>query len=150
MKSLLTRTRIVLLAAVLTLTAVTACGHKSSAKAAAPVDAVSAIRQFYTEYIEEWLSDDADFETRIEAVKERHLSTELLDRLQRAELDFDPFLLAQDCDRSMLEKLTVEPADESDNAYIIGLWDSYNSQYSTVVLRVDTEGTIADISSVER
>lgn len=142
MKSLLTRTRIVLLVAVSTLTGITACGHD---KSKTPADAASTIKLFYAEYIGEWLSDDADFDGRIQTVKERYLSAEMLDKLQTTVWDFDPFLQAQDCDRSMLEKLSVEPFGNHGNTYRIGLWDSFNGVYRTILLTVDAEDRISDI-----
>lgn len=146
MKSVPAGLRSSLLAAVLTVTCIATYGQDPP-KPADPADAVPTIKRFYTEYIGQWLSDGTDFAAGIGAVMERYISPELLDKLQKAGLDYDPFLQAQDCDRSMLDKLTVEPCDDRDNAYTVGLWDSFNSRYGTIVLTVDADGMIADISS---
>ena len=65
--------------------------------------------------------------------------------MRGSELDYDPLLQAQDCDRSMLENLTVELCADRDT-YRVGLWDGYNGRYRYIMLAVDADGSISDIS----
>lgn len=135
---------------VATFAIMTATGCRNFVSAAGHLDSAERIRCFYTEYIEAWLGNEADFETRRQAVIERYVTPSLLEKLQRSEFDFDPFLQAQDCDRSVLEKLTVEQCTDRDNACRIGLWDGFNGQYNFVILELDSDGMISGISSMFR
>lgn len=129
---------------------ITATGCSNSASAAGHLDSAERISRFYTEYIEAWLGNEADFETRRQTVIERYVTPSLLEKLQRSEFDFDPFLQAQDCDRSVLEKLTVEQCTDRDNACRIGLWDGFNGQYNFVILELDSDGMISGIGGMFR
>ncbi len=42
------------------------------------------------------------------------------------ELDYDPFLEAQDCDESVLENLRIEKDSVRTDVYRILLWDNFN------------------------
>jgi len=130
-----------LLSTVSTISAAAAEDRVSPAVQTASKDATAVIQQFYTEYIEAWLSDG----TRRQNILERYATAALLDELQAAELDYDPFLQAQDCDRTMLEKLTVERDADNGDTYRIGLWDGFNNRYRTIGLQVDDNGLIKEI-----
>lgn len=121
-----------------------ACGCGCTALAA-ECDGASRIRSFYVEYIEACLCKGADSYSRRQAVIERYVAAPLVERLRGSELDYDPFLQAQDCDRSMLEKLAVERCADRD-AYRVGLWDGYNGRYRYIMLAVNADGSISDIS----
>ncbi len=126
-----------------------ACGCGCTALAA-ECDGASRIRSFYAEYIEACLCKGADSSSRRQAVIERYVAAPLVERLRGSELDYDPFLQAQDCDRSVLEKLTVEQCTDSDNACRIGLWDGFNGQYNFVILELDSDGMISGIGGMFR
>ncbi|MDE6140918.1 MAG: YbjP/YqhG family protein [Alistipes sp.] len=128
----------------------TAAGCRNNAAVASCRDSAERIGSFYTEYIETWLADEEDFEARRQAVLERYVAQSLLDRLHSSQLDFDPFLQAQDCDRSVLEKLTVERCADRDNACRIALWDEFNRQYRIVILEIDADGMISGIDGMFR
>lgn len=121
-----------------------ACGCGCTAFAA-ECDGASRIRSFYTEYIEACLCEGVDSYARRQTVIERYVAAPLVERLRGSELDYDPLLQAQDCDRSMLEKLTVEWCAGRD-AYRVGLWEGYNGCYRYIMLAVDVDGSISDIS----
>ncbi len=121
-----------------------ACGCGCTALAA-ECDGASRIRSFYAEYIEACLCKGADSSSRRQTVIERYVAAPLVKRLRGSELDYDPFLQAQDCDRSMLENLTVELCADRDT-YRVGLWDGYNGCYRYIMLAVDADGSISDIS----
>lgn len=75
-----------------------------------PDSALGMLRRFYEEYIAAWLRN-GDNEEGL-AILRRYLTPRLFGRLQRMyaemELDYDPFLEAQDCDESVLENLRIE------------------------------------------
>ncbi len=77
--------------------------------------AVEMLSDFYTQYITE--CDKMPLNTEaIDKIKEKFLTEELIQKLKTAELDYDPFLYAQDCDLSWLETFGIGCAGQ-DNAY---------------------------------
>lgn len=92
-----------------------------------PDSALVMLRRFYTEYIAGWDRDDK------EEVLRRYLTPRFFDRLQRMytelELDYDPFLEAQDCDESVLKNLRIERDSVRPDVYRILLWDNFNRKY---------------------
>lgn len=58
---------------------------------------------------------------------------------QEMELDYDPFLEAQDCDKNVLEKLRIEKDSVQDNVYRVYLWDNFNRKYKVVRLLLKQE-----------
>lgn len=95
------------------------------------------VRQFYTTYIGLWLADEGD--TR--AVLKQNLTRTFYERLQcmyeQEELDYDPFLNAQDCDESVLEKLRIEKDTLREHVYRVCLWDNYHRNYKHVELLLE-------------
>ena len=93
-----------------------------------PDSALGMLRRFYEEYIAAWLRN-GDNEEGL-AILRRYLTPRLFGRLQRMyaemELDYDPFLEAQDCDESVLENL----------------WDNFNRKYrkAELLLRHGEDG----------
>ena len=100
--------------------------------------ALCLIRQFYVEYITELIRKGGPDNEKTEAIQRQYISPELLDRLQRMyeemELDYDPFLKAQDSDKSVLEKLRIEKDTAQTNAYRVYIWDSFNRKYKEIKL----------------
>ena len=93
-----------------------------------PDSALGMLRRFYEEYIAAWLRN-GDNEEGL-AILRRYLTPRLFGRLQRMyaemELDYDPFLEAQDCDESVLENLRIEKDSVRTDVYRILLWDNFN------------------------
>lgn len=96
-----------------------------------PDSALGMLRRFYAEYIAAWLRN-GDNEEGL-AILRRYLTPRLFGRLQRMyaemELDYDPFLEAQDCDESVLENLRIEKDSVRTDVYRILLWDNFNRKY---------------------
>lgn len=113
-----------------------------------PDSALGMLRRFYEEYIAAWLRN-GDNEEGL-AILRRYLTPRLFGRLQRMyaemELDYDPFLEAQDCDESVLENLRIEKDSVRTDVYRILLWDNFNRKYRKAELllrhgRTDTGST---------
>ena len=92
-----------------------------------PDSALGMLRRFYAEYI----------------------APRLFGRLQRMyaemELDYDPFLEAQDCDESVLENLRIEKDSVRTDVYRILLWDNFNRKYrkAELLLRHGIDGILS-------
>lgn len=110
--------------------------------------ACAFVRQFYTAYIGSWLADGGD----PRAVLKQNLTRRFYERLQRMyeqeELDYDPFLDAQDCDASVLEKLRIEKDTLREHVYRVCLWDTYSRNYKHVELLLEHTGQSYRIDDV--
>lgn len=98
--------------------------------------AFQALQQFYIKYITKCVNG-SDTE-KIKEVQKQYITPQLFDKLQKMysemKLDCDPFLKAQDCDKSMLEKLRIEKDNCQQNVYRVYLWDDFNKKYQEVKL----------------
>jgi hypothetical protein len=80
--------------------------------------ALKMLQDFYTQYITEQ-AKASDYDSRtVTAIKNKYLTKELLEKLQKEDFDYDPFLYAQDCDRAWLKTLTIALTGQ-DNAYTV-------------------------------
>lgn len=75
------------------------------------------IRSFYNSYITASCKLPEDINS-LEIVKNRFLTKRLLKELNSSELDYDPFLDAQDCQEDWLKTLKVIPDDDIKDNYI--------------------------------
>lgn len=112
--------------------------HRTDSQDNQPQDpAYMAVQRFYTAYIGAWLAEGGD--TR--AVLKQNLPRSFYDRLLRmygqTELDYDPFLEAQDCDESVLERLRIEKDPLREHVYRVCLWDNYHRDYKHVELLLE-------------
>lgn len=108
------------------------------------------LRRFYAEYVAEWLCGSA---SDTKSVQERYITRRLRNKLKnlynRHELDYDPFLEAQDCDRHTLDSLRIESDADRPEIRRVYLWDSYNKRYKEIVLRMKLEGNEWKIDDIE-
>ncbi|WP_298735473.1 DUF3828 domain-containing protein [uncultured Chitinophaga sp.] len=108
--------------------------------AAAPSDAsMEMLKQFYKEYIREMLKSSSS-EKKLHSIRKQYCTTGLLNKIESAELDYDPFLNARDADEDWLKTLSVskDPQRKKDG-YIISLLDSDTKTKTTVKLIVIKE-----------
>lgn len=82
---------------------------------------IEFLENFYTNYIS--ASCDLPEKIRIlENLKKNSISEELIKKIDIAELDYDPFLDAQDCDNNWIKTLKVQSIQDKSNVYQV----SYN------------------------
>jgi len=60
------------------------------------------------------------------SLKNKYFTQKLQAKLKNLNLDYDPILKAQDCDKKWLEKLIIIPDKEEQNTYIVSYPDTYN------------------------
>lgn len=122
------------------------CGPGAYDGESVPDSAMVVLRRFYTDYIAGWLSQDGHDDGKERALLRQYLTPRMFDRLQsmyaELELDYDPFLEAQDCDESVLEKLRIERDSLRTGVYRVLLWDNYNRKYrkAELLLRQGDDG----------
>jgi hypothetical protein len=103
-------------------------------------DEVKMLKDFYTSYITECSQYPAA--TAIEAanaIKQKYCTIRFLKNMEKQDLDYDPFLNAQDCDREWIKSLSISKDTETENMYNISYKDISNDDQITVKLIVVKE-----------
>lgn len=100
---------------------------------------------FYTSYITESLVMN---DQKISELKKVYITSKFLEKLQKLELDYDPFVDAQDFDESWLESLKVVRSKEINGVYEVYRFDHYNQKYVCIKLRVIKEDCQYKINSI--
>lgn len=126
--------------AVFTAADCTACGQGDDR-------ARTTIERFYTEYLDALVRND---DVAVGRVEDKYLSRSLARRIRRMygtmELDYNPFMQAQDFDSHSLDGMRIENTGASENIYRVYLWDSYNKQYKQVdlMMKRTRDGYVVD------
>ncbi len=94
---------------------------------------IKDLTNFYTLYITE-SSKNQPNERQLNLIKHKYCSDKLLRKLSLEELDYDPFLNAQDCDIEWLKTLTITKDNKSKNKYIVGFIDNFSNKKNTIKL----------------
>jgi hypothetical protein len=95
-----------------------------------PGDSTAAIfiRIFYQEYLLGLENDFAD------SVRAKYCTPDLIKKLANMELDYDPFLNAQDFDDNLLKKLDIKRANDPQGYYVVSYMDDYNNENVYIVM----------------
>lgn len=117
--------------------------------------AFTRVQHFYIKYLTEWIRKDGPDNEKLEAIQKQYVTRRFLDKLQSMyqdmKLDHDPFLDAQDCDKSVLDSLRIELDTARRGIYHVYLWDNFNRRYKKVTLSLKQDGNeynIDDVSSL--
>lgn len=101
------------------------------------------LREFYTLYITENDKKKRD-DLRIAAIKEKYVTPKLLAKIDSAmlyyNLDYDPFVNAQDYDTAWIKTLEIAPVPERTNTFDICYTYNENSKSCPTVVLVKSEG----------
>lgn len=109
--------------------------------------AINMIHSFYDEYIPANNGLPVD-EARIKTIKKKYCTARLLNVLQDEEIDYDPFLNAQDCDLSWLNTLSVKRDAEESDLYHVQYKDTSSQQTIRLKLRLKNESGTYKIDKV--
>ncbi|MFV0420415.1 MAG: DUF3828 domain-containing protein [Dysgonomonas sp.] len=110
---------------------------------------IQTIKEFYTAYILECDKPLPLDLKKINSIKSKYLTKKLQEKLKEADLDYDPILNAQDCDKKWIETLRISPDTEQKNIYIISYMDDYNRDYNQIRLTVTKVGEKYLIDDIE-
>lgn len=101
------------------------------------------LREFYTLYITENDKMKRD-DLRIATIKEKYVTPKLIAKIDSAmlyyNLDYDPFVNAQDYDTAWIKTLEIAPVPERTNTFDICYTYNRNSKSCTTVVLVESEG----------
>jgi len=107
---------------------------------------ISRLKTFYTEYIiqMEKLPD----KTKTDSLKLAYCTSDLLQTIESQQLDYDPFLKAQDCDKEWLKTLTISKNHDREGEYRIGFLDSFKGETTEIIVKVVSENGVYKIDSL--
>lgn len=109
----------------------------------AQLSGMEMLREFYTLYITENDKKKRD-DLRIATIKEKYVTPKLIAKIDSAmlyyNLDYDPFVNAQDYDTAWIKTLEIAPVPERTNTFDICYTYNKNSKSCTTVVLVESEG----------
>ena len=103
--------------------------------------------EFYTSYIIENSKMPVDND-KINFIKRKYCTDNLIRKVKKQELDYDPILNAQDCDREWIKTLSVLKDSKKKNVYKISFKGVYNEKCNIVNVLVVKENNIYKIDNV--
>jgi len=112
--------------------------------------AIQTLKEFYTLYIS--ACDSSDGNSALDSLKNKYFTVSLLNKLKNPnlELDADPILNAQDCDKNCVKTLEIKPDAGQKNVYnVCYTWLSDDTKVYIKLLLVENNGNylIDDILS---
>lgn len=110
--------------------------------------ALTMLREFYTSYITEISKAGPPNEKKLNALKRKFCTTSLLKKIEKEEMDFDPFLKAQDSDASILKTLAFKKEPQK-NSYVASYVDNNSGNSIAIHLKVINENNALKISSIK-
>ncbi|WP_395077651.1 DUF3828 domain-containing protein [Flavobacterium sp.] len=109
---------------------------------------VKNLKVFYVSYISENAKDLVDKNT-LKELKNKYITKSLLDKLQNLELDYDPFVNAQDYNTEWLKNIEITKDKLKDNTYIIFINDNGTKTTISLVIKKElNEYKIDDINNL--
>ena len=84
----------------------------------------------------------------IELIKVKHCTANLINKINREEQDFDPFLNAQDCNIEWLKTLSYKNDERNKNLYYVSYYDNYNNVKIIIKLIVVKEKEFYKIDNI--
>jgi len=106
---------------------------------------MSMIKSFYTGYITENVKMPPNG-SKIFSLKKKYCTTYLINKINNQELDFDPFLKAQDSNIEWLKTLTVKKNVSKKGFYIVSYTD--NNKQIIIKLNVIKQNESFKIDSI--
>jgi hypothetical protein len=98
----------------------------------------SMLRTFYTNYITE-ISETSDAKKEIsylDSLTHIYCTSSLLEKIKNEELDYDPFINAQDADIEWLKTLTINKDADVNNLYVVSYLETYSFQQIKIKLLI--------------
>lgn len=108
---------------------------------------IDMLQSFYQEYIIEQSKVSTYNPQKIDSIKTFYCSAGLLEKLSQLELDYDPFLSAQDCDEVFLKRMTIKAETGNPGVYEVMFDNSViDPSYENTHIRLQVaEGKISAI-----
>lgn len=94
---------------------------------------LSMLKSFYSNYITE-NSKMPPNQKNIKLIKNKYCTSTFLKKIDKQELEYDPFLNAQDCKIEWLKTLTIRKDSIRNNLYYVSYINNYNNQH--IIIKV--------------
>lgn len=111
------------------------------------------LTNFYTAYIKEIASGDLKFEKKLDSLKNLNCTKILLDSIanefEENELDYDPFINAQDASMEMIKTLSIKKINNSKNKFNVQYLDEYSGRKTNMKITIVEENGDFKISSLK-
>ncbi len=86
---------------------------------------IEMLNTFYREYITE--NDNMPVnEKKINLIKKKYCTNNLIEKIKKDDLDYDPLVNAQDISREWIKTMKITKDSKKENAYIVCFTDKYN------------------------
>jgi hypothetical protein len=108
---------------------------------------LNSLKQFYTNYIIEIDKMPLD-EVKIKKLKEQYCTSKFITKLEEQDLDFDPFLNAQDCNIEWLKTLSIKKDTIKTNQYLVSYKDIYSNSQITIDIFIAKDNNAYKIDSI--
>ena len=102
-------------------------------------DDINQIKKFYVSYITEISSSKDPNPKKIIDIQQQYCTSSLLKKIEKEELDADPFLKAQDANIESLKTLVVKKDPLHDNEYTVSYIDIYSEKIKLIHLKLKKE-----------
>lgn len=105
-------------------------------------EAVKMLTTFYHAYLDEIVTatDLPASEKRLDSLRMAYCDPKLIAHnnaaFENEELDYDPFINAQDADESMRDSVTIKYVENSNNQYEVSCKSAYSDEVITVLVTV--------------
>lgn len=105
-------------------------------------ETVAMLTNFYTIYIHEYSSNDdvRIMELNIDSLLRKHCTANLLDKInkdiQAGNLNYDPFINAQDANADSINSLSINVDVNNANIYVVSYIDSFSKKKISIKLTV--------------
>lgn len=111
------------------------------------------LKEFYSAYIKEFANENiAESERKLDSIEIKFCTKSLLDSIsnefEHNELDYNPFVKAQDVSLDWIETLTVSKLSGSENKFNVQYLDKYSGKAINIYLTVVEENGSFKISSL--
>lgn len=110
---------------------------------------ISMLKEFYKGYITENAKMPIDF-AKVNLMKKKYCTANLLSKIEKEELDYDPFLNAQDSNTEWLKTLSVKKDTNGSNLYQVSYKDTYSGKLVVIKLIVIKEKGSYKIDAILR
>ena len=105
------------------------------------------LKSFYSSYITENAKMPLNI-AKIKSIEEKYCTINLLSKLENQELDYDPFLKAQDSNIDWLKTLTIKRDSTKQDLYNVSYIEIYSNTKVTIKLIVIKQEEFYKIDSV--
>jgi hypothetical protein len=97
---------------------------------------VTMLKAFYTSYITVISESRDSIEFKLDSIKQKYCTADLLEKIENGEWEYDPLISAQDADIKWLKTLMIIKDQTAIDTYFVSFVSNYDQRKITIRLRV--------------